>query len=1603
MLLCRLLQRARPPVQYFDLYAACDEKTKTDFLDKRIPTAGGTIGLYFAGYKFYVKSIAMTAAVSSDWPEATSVEPLKEFTSKVIPMNALTKLDLSKYLIDGVRGDLFTWTSDSENVSVSDGYILAYAKGAYTLTGNYNGKKTEIYVVVKEETETEWTVYDKTFTENAIPEEWHAQYYFSNGSKFADITSTYTGNLPYTTNVTGIVPFDYASANAKATAVGAGGAWVTYGYLTLDNDVVSALQDYTIEVEMINHTRNYGFGTAIFARAITDENGKIYASTSYDAVFDCKAGYKEWLNRNGAGHLVSTGMALTPTYNIDNNSWKYVGLESSSLAKYNVKYSGSTVTFWSPEDAANVFTVNGITERSGAVGIVTNYVWDNSWGSTPLLHAFRVKLNTKEGEQPKAEKMNIYKVTDASPAIPMNAMTVVNASDLLVEIDGTAYLGSQVTFVTTTTTDGLKIENGEIKAYRAGLYPVTVNATDNSRKTHTRTIYVVVKERTESEWVIYSQTFGDLGVTSNDTVKVSDVLPGWQSQLFTSQYTVKYPIVDGVKGDGIGDKKLIYVNYEYLPKYNYMLTWQGTPFKGLAAPGVIPFANYYSYGFTEGKLNYFDSATNTGYKYSLWDGTGLFTLSNSVVSQFSDYTVTSNMYSHVAFDGAFGSGVFGRMTVNSNGLIDNNSGEYSLFFTSNKLNNGNVYTRNIKGEGVNPSTTKISTDAWTYAKSSDDAQVSLSVKYSGTTATMFSAADSEKKTFTIDNVPQVKGGVGVVTQGVGDQQNNGCFVNIKEFKVTLNDTEDTMPASTDVVDPTDAKVLKNTVYNLANYKVDDGVMGYSAQFDSVVTSVGEVAHNKLVAFSAGTIDITANYSDSEGQTTSKVITITVVENTADANVISNPLFDSSLTIAPVTGVNGRYYVTVTAPSGMQLENGVIALDDNGTKSVINATQDATGVKFAFNTADITAVKLEPSFIAEKEAYLNGLGATIRLASAGKETGIRFGFRTSVLKGDGQVSYIADDATLENNDCEILEIGTIILPTALIPANEELNINTAKARKVVTSSLVLSSAAYSDFASVLVGIPTTNYDTDVSARGYLKVKVNGTEQYIYSDVVTRSYNDVLSAIYPAGNKTGTNVMFEDVFTGGTNHQMDSDPASNDLTYEIGEEITFSFAVKGGYKLNYKLYKDDAEQNLYGNESVITEYVWNNKTSKSDLPYNCCVLSGSANDGILKVTTKMKQAGMVKLYVQVLGENNAEITNFTSSVAVDFDNITQNSASVLEKSELETFYNTLTSGADLILAKVQEEVESETFTNFWANRSETSNYDGTYIKIRALGKRGGEYLAYDVQIATDETVKTQSTGENGLFAYTDYNTRPASGILVVPVNAAASSLGIDADFQGYGCGSAGTNNMGSGVFTLHMNSHGFLNDQTTEYYNKHNTTSPENGGVSGFDFTAAENAETDATKLYFYGMLKRDYVGLQFVKMLPEFNLSKGITTRGGSQGGFQSVAVGAMDSDVKTVNATYCWMGTLGGYESGDIMSTFMPFVTDARKYYNTAGLAKLLGSDVKLVLETGLGDYTAPPQGVISIYNAASCTKSIRCVQYWEHGPVRANNSYASIKSYEVQ
>lgn len=139
------------------------------------------------------------------------------------------------------------------------------------------------------------------------------------------------------------------------------------------------------------------------------------------------------------------------------------------------------------------------------------------------------------------------------------------------------------------------------------------------------------------------------------------------------------------------------------------------------------------------------------------------------------------------------------------------------------------------------------------------------------------------------------------------------------------------------------------------------------------------------------------------------------------------------------------------------------------------------------------------------------------------------------------------------------------------------------------------------------------------------------------------------------------------------------------------------------------------------------------------------------------------------------------------------------------------------------------------------------------------------------------------------------------------------------------------------------------------------------------------------------------------MLPEFNLSKGITTRGGSQGGFQSVAVGAMDSDVKTVNATYCWMGTLGGYESGDIMSTFMPFVTDARKYYNTAGLAKLLGSDVKLVLETGLGDYTAPPQGVISIYNAASCSKSIRCVQYWEHGPVRANNSYASIKSYDVQ
>ena len=107
--------------------------------------------------------------------------------------------------------------------------------------------------------------------------------------------------------------------------------------------------------------------------------------------------------------------------------------------------------------------------------------------------------------------------------------------------------------------------------------------------------------------------------------------------------------------------------------------------------------------------------------------------------------------------------------------------------------------------------------------------------------------------------------------------------------------------------------------------------------------------------------------------------------------------------------------------------------------------------------------------------------------------------------------------------------------------------------------------------------------------------------------------------------------------------------------------------------------------------------------------------------------------------------------------------------------------------------------------------------------------------------------------------------------------------------------------------------------------------------------------------------------------------------GGSQGGFQSIALGALDDDVTEVSMSRPWFCDIGGQEIGRFPGTLKPAYTDALMYYDCCSLATLIDEDVKVSISAGLGDRICPPSGIMAVYNSLNCKKIISISQNVDH------------------
>ena len=104
--------------------------------------------------------------------------------------------------------------------------------------------------------------------------------------------------------------------------------------------------------------------------------------------------------------------------------------------------------------------------------------------------------------------------------------------------------------------------------------------------------------------------------------------------------------------------------------------------------------------------------------------------------------------------------------------------------------------------------------------------------------------------------------------------------------------------------------------------------------------------------------------------------------------------------------------------------------------------------------------------------------------------------------------------------------------------------------------------------------------------------------------------------------------------------------------------------------------------------------------------------------------------------------------------------------------------------------------------------------------------------------------------------------------------------------------------------------------------------------------------------------------------------------GGSQGGFQAVAVAALEPDnIPRIDINYPWLCDIGGCgTNGRMASTFMPDYTPALEYYDTVNFGKRLKCTVVLSQE-GLGDDIATTTGVTIFWNNLP-TDIVRMITY---------------------
>ena len=228
-------------------------------------------------------------------------------------------------------------------------------------------------------------------------------------------------------------------------------------------------------------------------------------------------------------------------------------------------------------------------------------------------------------------------------------------------------------------------------------------------------------------------------------------------------------------------------------------------------------------------------------------------------------------------------------------------------------------------------------------------------------------------------------------------------------------------------------------------------------------------------------------------------------------------------------------------------------------------------------------------------------------------------------------------------------------------------------------------------------------------------------------------------------------------------------------------------------------------------------------------------------------------------------------------------------------------------------------------------------------------------------------------------------PATGLVAWPKDAKPGSLKMLVHVTGYGFGATGISNgqvkENGGRLVVSITRHGENPRADKAYY-----TNLQTNVLKGYCW---RNVRTKTANDEFK-MIMRDVRGLAFVKTLPQWN-GKDVKVTGGSMGGFQSIALAALDKSVTECSPFIPWMTDLAGKTNFRRMGGWLPDWTEELAYIDTANLATRVTCPVTMGI--GLGDYVCPPSGEMILFRNLKGPKTLNATQNMGHGSQYGVNS----------